>query len=139
MCEDRCDTRFMDPGDTRKAFLTAQRAYERAMRANSCSLANNNLRLGQKWGQRGYESMRKLIPEKLEYRHYSQTQRHLLDLWSALSNYEMNAHVHRLDKCNTTMLKHEQRYWEDRIKENASEQASRAVDRHYRKRPKKRK
>lgn len=121
----------MNAADTKKALLTAQRAYARAMRADSCGVANNNLHLGQKWEQRGRDGVRALIPKKLEYRHYSPVQRELFELQAQLPNAEYNAHLHRLAKCDITQMQHEQRAAAARVDKTDS-----ARERHYRKRPK---
>lgn len=117
--------------DTKKALLTAQRAYERAMRARSCGEAANNLRLGQKWEQRGREGVRENLPTKLEYKYWSPERRELFELQQMLPNAEMNAHQHRLDKCGITQMQHEQRAAADRVDKT---DASR--ERQYRKRRK---
>lgn len=126
----------MNAADTKKALLTAQRAYERAMRAKTCGEAANNLRLGQKWEQRGREGVRALIPQKLEYRHYSPMQRELFELQQLVPAFEWRAHEHRLKKCGLTQLQYEHAYWEDRARSEGA--ADRASERQYRKRPKKR-
>lgn len=123
----------MNIADTKKALLTASRAYDRAMRAKSCGEAANNFRLGQKWEQRGREGVRENIPTKLEYRHWSPERKELFELQAALPNAEMNAHLHRLDKCGITQMQHEQRAAADRVDKTDS-----ARERQYRKRPKKR-
>ncbi len=123
----------MNAADTKKALLTAQRAYARALRATSCGLANNNLRLGQQAEQRARAGLRELIPKKLEYRHYSPTQRELFELQQQLPNAEYNAHLHRLATCGITQMQHEQRAAAERVDKTDSSR-----ERNYRKRPKKR-
>lgn len=122
----------MNAAETKKALLTAQRAYARALRADTCGLASNNLRLGQQAEQRARAGLRTLIPKKLEYRHYSPTQRELLALDAQLPNAEMNAHLHRLNKCGITQMQHEQRAAAARVDKTDSSR-----ERQYRKRPKK--
>lgn len=122
----------MNATDTKKALLTAYRAYERAMRAKTCGEAANNLRLGQKYQQRAWESLQTLVPRKLEPRHYSPAQRELLALDAQLPNAEMNAHLHRLNKCGVTQMQHEQRAAAARVDKTDSSR-----ERQYRKRPKK--
>lgn len=126
----------MNIADTKKALLTASRAYDRAMRAKTCGEAANNLRLGQKWEQRGREGVRENIPTKLEYRYWSPERRELFELQAALPNAEYNAHLHRLDKCGVTEMEHMRRAAEDRARSEGA--ADRARERQYRKRPKKR-
>lgn len=122
----------MNIADTKKALLTAQRAFDRAMRSKTCALANTNLRHGQKAMQEGHAGVRKNIPAKLEPRYYSPAQRELIALDSLLPNAEMNAHMHRLETCGTTQMQHERAYWESRVDKTDS-----ARERQYRKRPKK--
>ena len=123
----------MNIGDTKKALLTAARAYERALRAKSCGLASNNIRLGQQWEQRARDGMRKNIPAKMEVRYMSPARRELLELAAQLPNAEYNAHLHRLQKCGVTEMEHMRRAAEDRVNKTDS-----ARERQYRKRPKKR-
>ena len=122
----------MNAADTKKALLTAQRAYVRAMRADACGLANNNMRIGQKWEQRGRDGVRTLVPKKLEPRHYSLIQRELIELQAQLPNAEYNAHLHRLRTCGATEMEHMRRAAENRVDKTDS-----ARERQYRKRLKK--
>lgn len=123
----------MNAADTKKALLTAQRAYERAMRAKTCGEAANNLRIGQKQEQRAREALRELLPKTLEYRHWSPERKELFALQAQLPNAEMNAHLHRLNKCGITQMQYEQRAAADRV-----DKTDAARERQYRKRPKKR-
>jgi hypothetical protein len=122
----------MNAADTKKALLTAQRAYDRAMRAKTCAPAQTNLRLGQKWGQRGHEGVRALIG-KTRWDQMSPMQRELFTLDQQLPNAEYNAHLHRLDTCGITQMQHEQRAAADRV-----DKTDDSRERQYRKRPKKR-
>jgi len=121
----------MNVADTKKAILTAQRAYARAMRAKTCGEAANNLRLGQKQEQRAREALREILPTKLEYRHWSPERKELFELVGHLPNAEMNAHLHRLDKCGITQLQ-----WEYRAAENRIDKTDSSRERQERKRPK---
>jgi hypothetical protein len=125
----------MNVADTKKWLLVAGRAYVRAMEAKSCSLATTNLRLGQQAEQRAREGLREHLPRKLEPRFYSSVQRELSKLDAQLPNAEMNAHLHRLERCGITQMQHEQRT----AKERQAVDDNRARDRHDRKRPKVRK
>jgi hypothetical protein len=125
----------MNVADTKKALLTASRAYTRAMRAGACGPANNNLRLGQKWEQRGRDGVRALIPAKLEWRHYSPVQRELVELQQALPNAEYNAHLHRLGLCKVSQMDYERHAAEDRAR--SAHGADKSRERRERKRPKK--
>ena len=122
----------MNAADTKKALLTAQRAYERAMRAKTCGEAANNLRIGQKQEQRAREALRELLPTKLEYRHWSPDRKELFALVGTLPNAEMNAHLHRLRTCGITQMQYEQRAAAERVDKTDSSR-----ERQYRKRPKK--
>jgi hypothetical protein len=126
----------MNAADTKKALLTAQRAYDRATRAKTCALAQTNLRLGQQWGQRGYEGYREHVPAKLEYSRMAPAQRELFELWGSLANAESRAHENRLDRCGITQTQHERAYWEDRAR--SADAADKSRERQYRKRSKKR-
>jgi hypothetical protein len=121
----------MNIADTKKALLTAQRAYARAMRAKTCGEAANNLRLGQKQEQRAREALREILPAKLEYRHWSPDRKELFELVGHLPHAEMNAHLHRLDKCGVTQMQHEQRAAANRVDKTDSSR-----ERQERKRPK---
>lgn len=123
----------MNAADTKKALLTASRAYDRAARAKSCALASTNLRLGQQWEQRARDALRELLPKKLEYRHWSPERKELLELVGQLPNAESNAHHNRLDRCGITQMQHEQRAAAERVDKTDSSR-----ERQYRKRPKKR-
>jgi len=122
----------MNATDTKKALLTAQRAYARAMRAKTCGEAANNLRIGQKQEQRAREALRELLPTKLEYRHWAPERKELFALVGTLPNAEYNAHLHRLAKCNVTEMEHMRRAAADRVDKTDSSR-----ERQYRKRPKK--
>ena len=124
----------MNVADTKKALLTAQRAYGRAMRAKTCGEAANNLRLGQKQEQRAREALREILPAKLEYRHWSPERKELFELVGHLPNAEMNAHLHRLDKCGITQSQYERQAAEARMHEKYGPEKSR--ERQERKRPK---
>jgi len=124
----------MNIADTKKALLTAARAYDRAMRAKTCGEAANNLRLGQKVEQRAREALRELLPTKLEYRHWSPERKELFELVGHLPNAEMNAHLHRLDKCGITQMQYERQAAEERTRVAHGPEKSR--ERHERKRPK---
>ncbi len=124
----------MTPDAIKQAFLTAQRAYQRTLKAKSCGLATNNFKLGQKQEQKARTALRELIPTKLEWRHYSQMQRHLSELQATLPNIEYNAHLHRLEQCGVGVLEHEYRAAADRIDKTDS-----ARERQDRKRSKVRK
>jgi hypothetical protein len=121
----------MNVAATKKALLTAQRAYARAMRAKSCGEAANNLRLGQKAEQRARDALRELLPAKLEYRHWSPERKELFELVGHLPNAEYNAHLHRLQKCGVTEMEHMRRAAADRVDKTDS-----ARERQERKRPK---
>ena len=123
----------MNIGDTKKALLTAARAYDRAMRAKTCALASTNLRLGQEWGHRGYTGYREHVPAKLEYSRMAPAQRELFELWGSLANAESRAHENRLDRCGITQMQHEQRAAAARVDKTDSSR-----ERQYRKRPKRR-
>lgn len=127
----------MNVTDTKKAFLTAARAYERAARTKSCAIASTNLRLGQEWGHRGYESYREHVPVRLEYSRMAPAQRELFELWGSLAHAESNAHQNRLNQCGITQMQHERAYREDRARSEGA--ADRSRERQYRKRPKVRK
>lgn len=121
----------MNIADTKKALLTAQRAYARAMRAKTCGEAANNLRLGQKQEQRAREALREILPAKLEYRHWSPDRKELFELVGHLPNAEMNAHLHRLEKCGVTQMQ-----WEHRAAAERVDKTDSARERQERKRPK---
>jgi hypothetical protein len=124
----------MNVADTKKALLTAARAYERATRAKTCGIATTYLRFGQKWEQRAREAMREIIPTKLEYRHWSPERKELFELVGHLPNAEYNAHLHRLEKCSVTEMEHMRRAAEERARSEGAADRSRA--RYERKRPK---
>jgi hypothetical protein len=126
----------MNVADTKKALLTAQRAYARAMHSKTCGEAANNLRLGQKYQQRAREALREILPAKLEYRHWSPERKELFELVGHLPNAEMNAHLHRLEKCGVTQMQHERQAAEERVREKYGPEKSR--ERQERKRPKRR-
>ena len=123
----------MNAADTKKALLTAQRAYARAQRATTCGMAANNLRLGQKWEARGHAAMRALIG-KTEYRHFSPVLRDLFALDGLLPNTAGNAHEHRLKLCGLTAMQYEYEAAADRARSEGA--VDRARDRYERKRPK---
>jgi hypothetical protein len=124
----------MNIADTKKALLTAQRAYDRAMRAKTCTLAATNLRLGQEWEQRARAGVRENLPTKLEYRHWSPERKELFELQATLANAEMNAHQNRLEQCGITQMQHERAYWEERARSESA--ADKSHERQYRKRSK---
>lgn len=125
----------MNISDTKKAILTALRAYERGQQAKTCALAQTNLRHGQQWQQRSFVGMQKNIPTKLEFRYWSPERRELFELQGLMANAEWQAHENLLARCGLTQLQHEKRYWEDRARSEGV--VDRALKRRDRKRPKK--
>ena len=123
----------MSPEDIKKSFETAQRAYARAERAKTCGEAQNNLRLGQKHEQRARDALREFIPAKLEYRHYSQIQRHLFELKTSMASAESNAHQNRLAQCKISQMQYESAAAAARV-----DKTDASIERQYRKRTKRR-
>jgi hypothetical protein len=126
----------MNAADTKKALLTASRAFDRAMRAKTCGEAANNLRIGQKWLAVGHANVRKKYESKIPYKYWAPDWQEAYRLDGMLPNAEMNAHLHRLDKCGVTQMQHEQRAAEERAR--SGDAPEKARERYERKRPKRR-
>lgn len=129
--------------ETKKAVLVAKRAFERASSAASCSLARNNLQIGQKWTQKAwpgveqylrnpkqpaYGFQRKLLwdPERVE----------LSQIEGLLPAFESAAHQNFLRLCKIAPLQWERDRRQERIVERTGPE--KAIERRDRKRSKRR-
>lgn len=124
----------MNAADTKKALLIAQRAFERATRAKTCGEAANNFRIGQKWHQIGHAAVRQKYESKIPYKYWAPEWREAYAIDGTLPNIEYNAHLHRLQRCGVTQLRHEREAAEERYR--ATHAVDKSRERHERKRPK---